>query len=45
MKLEKKLDEGFPIFNLGYEGGVEVNLFFDSETDNDMKSTIIAKAI
>ena len=32
----KKLDEGSPIFNLGYERGIEVNPFFDSETDNDM---------
>ena len=34
----KKLDEGSPIFNMGYEGGIAVNPFFDTDTDNDFES-------
>ena len=31
----KQLDEGIPIFNLGYEMGIEINPFFDDDNDND----------
>ena len=33
-----KLDEGVPILNGGYEMGVAVNPFFDSDDDNDCES-------
>ena len=33
-----KLDEGFPILNGGYEMGVAVNSFLDSDDDNDCES-------
>ena len=35
---QKNLDEGSPIFNLGYEGGIAANPFFDIDTDNDLES-------
>ena len=30
----KKLDEGNPVFNMGYEGGVSVQTFFENDTNN-----------
>ena len=34
----KQLDEGFPILNSGYEGGIAVNPFFDTDNDIDYES-------
>ena len=31
----KKLDDGIPALNLGYEQGIEVNPFFETDTDLD----------
>lgn len=31
----KQLDEGTPVFNLGYEQGVEINPFFDDLDNSD----------
>ena len=30
----QKIDEGFPMFNLGYERGIAPNQFFDIDNDN-----------
>ena len=31
----KQLYEGIPVFNLGYEMGIETNPFFDDDNDKD----------
>ena len=38
-EMRKKLDDGIPAFNLGYEQGIEINPFF--ETDTDLGDTLI----
>ena len=35
----KKLDDGYPILNQGYERGVETNPFFEDDTDQDYYDT------
>ena len=34
-EVRKMLDDGIPALHLSYEGGVETNPFFDTDTDND----------
>ena len=31
----KQLDEGIPVLNMGYEKGVEVNPFFENDSDSE----------
>ena len=33
--MRNKLDDGIPAFNLGYEQGIAINPFFETDTDLD----------
>ena len=34
-EMRKELDDGIPALNLGYEQGIEINPFFETDTDLD----------